>query len=159
MPTLKAFLVAVCKTGVISLVSITLTHNLSQGVYLKLFHHHIKFHPDQMKVREKISQQVLLCADLVTPRLGQGQWNGIKINGRSQWRLYAWQVWKIWLKTVLWNVQRLNFCHAWQLDKHNSLHRSIHVISIWNKNCKHTNNILDFIFKLVLKKQQQISAG
>ena len=45
MPTLKSFDI-VCKT-VISLYSIT--QKWSRDVQLKMLHHHIKFHPDQMK--------------------------------------------------------------------------------------------------------------
>ena len=48
MPTLNLFH-TVCKTTVISLVSINLIPKLSQGVQLELFHHRIKFHPHQMK--------------------------------------------------------------------------------------------------------------
>ena len=45
---------AICKTAVISLVSINLTLVQSQCVQLDFLHHHVKFHPDQMKVRDKM---------------------------------------------------------------------------------------------------------
>ena len=47
------FVDAVSKTAVISLVSINLTQKQSQDVQAELFHHHIKFHPDQMKSVQK----------------------------------------------------------------------------------------------------------
>ena len=44
------FLDAVCKTAVISLVSVTLTKKKSQDLQLELLHHYIKFHPNQNTV-------------------------------------------------------------------------------------------------------------
>ena len=73
-PVLK-FVDTVCKTVVISLVSLHFTQKKFQDVQLELLQDHIKFHPDKIKSVERIwSQEVLLSADLVTPRQGQGQW-------------------------------------------------------------------------------------
>ena len=48
MPKFKMFN-EVCKTAVISLLSIQHTQNLPQDGQLELPHHPIKFHADQMK--------------------------------------------------------------------------------------------------------------
>ena len=97
------FFDAVCKTAVISL----LTQKKYQDVQLELFHHQHKFHPDQVKsVWKKLSQQVLLCADLVTPRQGQGQWKQntmVEVNGTNK---HAGILWTNLVEHFVNNVQR-----------------------------------------------------
>ena len=65
---------AVCKTPVITLVSINPTQNQSQDVQHVLLHHDNKINPDQVKsVWENEANR--FCCD---PQQGQGQWKQLK---------------------------------------------------------------------------------
>ena len=86
--------------------------------------HHISFWSAE-KCRRKLSQKILLCTDLVTPRQGQGQWKWYKmveVNGAYKQGRYE----NIWLNRlrVGSNVKVFDTQDGWPA-KHESWHRSI----------------------------------
>ena len=70
---------AVCKTGIISFVSTSYSNVVSGcSAHIAPSLHQISSWSGE-KCGRKWSQEVLLCADLVTPRQGKGQWKQYKL--------------------------------------------------------------------------------
>ena len=70
---LPPFFDAVSKTAVIPIVSKNSTHKQSQDVLLELTHHHITFHPDQMRSVQENEENVFCFVLTLTPRQSQVQ--------------------------------------------------------------------------------------
>ena len=49
------------------------------GFSAEFFHNHIRFHRDELKTVGENETNVLLCANIVTHRQGEGQWKWLKI--------------------------------------------------------------------------------
>ena len=106
---------------------------------------HISPHSAETCAR-KFSQKVLFCAGLVAPNHGHHWIHESGIKCRSQWCLYAWQVWKNLVEKSAPNVQHKSFCQARWMDgvtdndkparQKNTTITQIHMLLLWVMNIK-----------------------
>ena len=95
---------ALCKTKVISLVSLNLTLKLSQDFQLELLHHCIKFCPDQMKrVEENKANGFCFALTLWPPgrvRISKSGIKMVEVNGVSKHGRHEKMWWKVACKCL-----------------------------------------------------------